>query len=48
MGKSTAIWLSVLTILYLIQFIAGLIQGARIRHLQARIKQLEDRIGPAA
>jgi hypothetical protein len=45
MGKSTAIWLSVLTILYFIHLVAGLIQGARIRNLQARLKRLEAKAG---
>ena len=45
MEKSTAIWLSVLTILYIIHLIAGIIQGARIRHLQARVKRLEEKVG---
>ena len=44
MGKSTVIWLSFLTLLYLVHLIAGLIQGGRIRQLQARVKNLEDKL----
>jgi hypothetical protein len=36
-----AIWLSGLTLLYLINFIAGLFQGRRIRELRACIEELE-------
>lgn len=37
-----AIWLSGLTLLYLLNFIAGLYQGRRIRELEGRLKEMEE------
>lgn len=36
-----AIWLSGLTLLYFINFIAGLYQGRRIRELERRLAEME-------
>lgn len=38
-----AIWLSGLTLLYLFNLFAGLYQGRRIRELERRIGELEER-----
>jgi hypothetical protein len=37
-----AIWLSGLTLLYLVNFVAGLYQGRRIRELERRLKEIEE------
>ena len=37
-----AIWLSGLTLLYLVNFIAGLYQGRRIRELERRLGEIEE------
>ena len=40
--KWVAIWLSFLTLLYLINLVGDFIQGRRVRALEERIKKLED------
>jgi len=39
--KWAAIWLTVLTILYVVHLVADLVQGARVRRLEARLAALE-------
>jgi hypothetical protein len=40
--KWVAIWLSFLTLLYLINLVGDFIQARRVRALEERIKKLED------
>jgi hypothetical protein len=43
--KWAAIWLSFLTLLYLINLAGDFIQARRVRALEGRIKKLEDAAG---
>ncbi|HUU57282.1 MAG TPA: hypothetical protein VMW93_08065 [bacterium] len=43
--KWAAIWLSFLTLLYVINLVGDFIQARRVRALEERIKKLEDAAG---
>ena len=43
--KWAAIWLSFLTLLYVINLVGDFIQARRVRALEQRIKKLEDAAG---
>jgi hypothetical protein len=43
--KWAAIWLSFLTLLYVVNLIGDFIQARRVRALEERIKKLEDAAG---
>ena len=43
--KWAAIWLSFLTLLYVINLVGDFIQARRVRALEERIKMLEDAAG---
>ena len=41
MTKAVAIWLSVLTVLYLVNLVGDLLSARRIRELEAKVRELE-------